>query len=159
MKGFLTIDEWLLSQYQKAADWCYSEWDVSPYAVSAQLFGVAAIFGVILYCMGVPIFLFGIELLTDTVWFWCAVVRDSAWKKKRMPMPLTVADTGLRMLTFTFACAYVVLFIRELLLQELSFRASTYMLRTIVSGSAFYFYACNPPTFIERRDRRLVPQT
>ena len=157
MKVLLSVDEWLLSQYQKAADWCYSEWDVSPYKIAAQCFALAVIVSVVSYGLGASLFGLVLVLISNTLWFWLAIWKDKLWTAKRMPITPSPFDMGLRMMFLSLFslsiwhvgyCSYT---------DQLSLRDVIRLAEDMTAVCAYYFFGCKPPTYIERRDHKLVP--
>lgn len=160
-------DAKLIAQHQKVADWAYTRWDVSPYWIAAQLFGVLALLR-ILSCgeryangaesIGHTMFLGLMGIAIGAYWFYAAMRTDANWKNGRLPEAWTFY------LLFYFRGMSAVFLIPDLILAVLaisldvySFSAALWHVRDFAEFAAFYFLSCSAPTKILRRQQELVP--
>lgn len=163
-------DAWMLKKYQGGANWIYSKWDTSPFAVAAQMFGICSVLSIIHHAtwvnsetssewsaVGGPILMAiagGIDLFATCTWFIGASQKHRAWLKSRPAV--SFIDPSLMFLRLWF----IVIAPLMILPVIVNFSAFTVMWAAhwAIEVSAFYFASCQPPSYIQRRQQQEVLQ-
>lgn len=164
MKLFWMLDEWLLKKHQKISDIAYSEWEVSPYQIAANIFGFSCLMGFLIFSIAVFVqgklptgfsgFSFGVSISICSVWYFLAANRHKRWERDNTPQPETIFDQIFRI----FQTSALTVGIVALLFAENDFRDYLIILQMAINTSGFYFYSCLPPTFIDRKKNAFIPQ-
>jgi hypothetical protein len=161
------VDARLIAKFQKAADWAYTLWGVSPYWIAAQIFGFTALLHIITTAnklttgsdsLGHAFTLAVMGLLVSVYWFYCAIRSDTLWKSGRPPEAWMVFLLGFWRVTSVLFLSVGLCFIVLMLISEkVSFSSILIGARDIAEFAGFYLLSCSAPTKIHRRQRELVP--
>lgn len=156
------IDAWIMVRHQWVADRVYSWIGLSPYELAAQTFGVV-ILGNLAYWgikfssdMQSPSVFFMIAALCGVVvpsmWFWISITKHKNYQRTKIP-PHGPWDDYFRVLIAMPLISTTLLALIYGVTEPLAlFKEAVFL----IEASAFYFFGCNAPTFIERKEHKLV---
>lgn len=164
----IKVDEWILRRYQAVSDWVYTEFDLSPYLISAQCFGAVSAIGiaylgykstVLQTADFVDILLAITTLMFSVLWVPLAIRKHKQWLRTKLPEAPNFIDLVMRFGFLLMAASFTLTATIESWAGE-NHDLTHWLLamREITASSAFYFYACRPPSFTQRRDSRLIPE-
>lgn len=156
------IDAWIMARHQWMADRIYSRFGLSPYEISANVFGAIILanlaywgikFSVQIADMTAMNIIFAFAgFVVPSMWFWIALEKHRRYVRTKTA-PTTPMDDFFRILICMPLLPTVVVGLVILLFPPdwLLVREVTFALEI----SAFYFYGCNAPTLIERKEKKL----
>lgn len=167
---FLIPHRWVRKRYQIVADWAFTNWDVSPWWIAAQLFPAA---------IGLHIAVFGVAYLTDPTkaaaspvlalvftacmvkWWHDALRAHKGWLANPVTLPPQLPVWSV------ISFVYLWLSVSTVIASVLSwlFPGDTHPFRpwyplgdlgmlTVMSG--FYFCSCSAPTLRKRKESRML---
>ena len=150
-----SVDQWILSQFQAAANWLYTEFEVSPYLISAWLFGLFAMLWIPIAVDGGYYFGGPWVVLSSILWGSTAMHRHRRWASKGNAGPITMDVKIFRKISAFLAISMslsLIMFLPAADLEACHAWATTNSL-----FAAYYFLSVDAPTRLEREDYRLVP--
>lgn len=165
MNTLWKIDAWIMAKHQWVADRVYSRFGMSPYKLAANIWGALIIIEMLDFSIyyqanidgpSVSLFMKFIGIPIYSAWFWLAILREKSAKNNQHKQRGFIEDIVRLYLVITL------LIILPIVLHGiLSGKDVPYLtvLSVIFGTSAFYFYGCDTPTFIERKEHKLVPAT
>lgn len=163
MNTIWKIDAWIMARHQWVADRIYSRAGLSPYEIAAHMFGAVCVCNMAYHGIrfsatspgieSLYIFMAVMSVIVPAIWFWLALLRHNEYARTKLTPFQPPADDYFRM---SFLVLWVIGLVPGIIdISDKPYRLFSELALTFYT-IGFYFYGCNAPTFIERKEHKLV---